>query len=212
MTQYVFKQDFWGNWKLVPVRPNSGGGFILAIIIIAILVIILFAAILTLPLWIALLGFKMVQEKKHYASIGSFLSFIYFLFDIKKRWISGFLFFGYSGENGTFNKGLFNEKYLIYFYIANGIGLLISIYHIYQAYIAIKNGVNSFPSSNISNSANLSSGANNNFGTNQSFHNNQTNVKQISKPQTEQQFTSKIVLTILLLTFSFIIYYYVSSR
>jgi len=36
-TEYIFKQDFWGNWKLVPEEKDSGAliAFIIILLILS---------------------------------------------------------------------------------------------------------------------------------------------------------------------------------
>ncbi len=134
-TEYIFEKDFWGNWKFVPKKQdNSFGWFILLLIVLFILCLV----IVTLPLWIALLGFKMVKTKRYYAGIGSLLALLYFIIDIQNSWITGFLFLGYNDSAGKFTEGLIGEKQIMYVYIANGIGVLLGLYFIVQAYLINK--------------------------------------------------------------------------
>tara|TARA_R110000868_G_scaffold138428_1_gene352538 strand:+ start:4578 stop:5870 length:1293 start_codon:yes stop_codon:yes gene_type:complete len=115
-----------GHWKFVP-RADSGGGALGAILAVGVVIFIVFCLILTLPLWIALLGFSMVKSKRYYAGIGSVLALLYFFIDVYKNWISGYLLFGYNSSDGAFNEGLFGEKFTIYFYIINGVGTLLAL-------------------------------------------------------------------------------------
>lgn len=129
--EYFFEKDIWGRWKLVPKQKGNGGWiFIVLFIVIAILLI----AIITMPLWIALIGFTMIKSKRYYAGIGSMLTFIYFLTDVKNKWISGLFFLGYEDNEGKLTEGLFDEKYLTYIWIINIIGALIGLYFIIQYY------------------------------------------------------------------------------
>lgn len=136
-TEYIFEKDFWGNWKLVPRRNNSG----FWLIILVIFVIIALLGILTSPFWIALLGFKMVKNKRHYSGIGVIFASIYFLMDITNKWISGFMIYGYTNSEGKFNDGLLGEKSSIYFYLINGIGLIIGLFFLYNSYQIKKNKI-----------------------------------------------------------------------
>lgn len=132
-----------GHWRLVP-KADSGGGAIGALIAIGIVVFIIFCLILTLPLWISLLGFSMVKSKRYYAGIGSVLALLYFFIDIYKNWISGYLLFGYYSSSGAFNEGLFGEKFAIYFYVINGVGTLIALMFLLESeYIINENGTQS---------------------------------------------------------------------
>ncbi|MFN3756684.1 MAG: hypothetical protein ACK4RM_07000 [Flavobacterium sp.] len=56
--EYISEKDFWGNWKFVPKKQDSGIGLLIVLLIVLVIVCL---AIITLPLWIALLGFKMVK-------------------------------------------------------------------------------------------------------------------------------------------------------
>ena len=146
-TEYIFEKDFWGNWKLVPKKSDSGIGWIILLLIVVVIVCL---AIITLPLWIALLGFKMVKTKRYYAGIGSLLALLYFIIDIQNRWITGFLFLGYNDSAGKFTEGLIGEKQIMYVYVANGIGVLLGLYFIVQAYLINKenNALNNSTSGN----------------------------------------------------------------
>jgi len=134
-TEYIFEKDFLGNWKLVPKKEDNS---IAWLIILLIIVLIICIAITTLPLWIALLGFKMVKKKRYYAGIGSLLSLLYFIIDIKNRWITGFLFLGYYESSGQFIEGLISEKIIIYVYVTNAIGVMLGLFFILQAYLSNK--------------------------------------------------------------------------
>lgn len=131
-TEYIFEKDFWGNWKLVPKKQDNGIGWLILLLIVVVIVCL---AIITLPLWIALLGFKMVKTKRYYAGIGSLLALLYFIIDIQNRWITGFLFLGYNDSAGKFTEGLIGEKQIMYVYIANGIGVILGLVFIVQAYL-----------------------------------------------------------------------------
>jgi hypothetical protein len=123
-TEYIFEKDFWGNWKLVPKKQDNSIGWLILLLIIVVIVCL---AIITLPLWIALLGFKMVKTKRYYAGIGSLIALLYFILDIQNRWITGFLFLGYNDSTGKFTEGLIGEKQMIYVYIANAIGVILGL-------------------------------------------------------------------------------------
>lgn len=131
-TEYIFEKDFWGNWKLVPKKQDNGIGWLIVLLIV---IVIICLAIVTLPLWIALLGFKMVKTKRYYAGIGSLLALLYFIIDIQNRWITGFLFLGYNNSSGQFTEGLIGEKQIMYVYIANAIGVILGLVFIVQAYL-----------------------------------------------------------------------------
>jgi hypothetical protein len=134
-TEYIFEKDFWGNWKLVPKKQDNGIGWLIVMLIVVVMVCL---TIITLPLWVALLGFKMVKTKRYYAGIGSLLALLYFIIDIQNRWITGFLFAGYNDSAGKFTEGLIGEKQIMYVFIANGIGVLLGLYFIVQAYLLNK--------------------------------------------------------------------------
>lgn len=134
-TEYIFEKDFWGNWKLVPKKQDNGIGWLIVLLIV---VVIICLAIITLPLWIALLGFKMVKTKRYYAGIGSLLALLYFIIDIQNKWITGFLFLGYNDSAGQFTEGLIGEKQIMYVYLANGIGVILGLVFIVQAYLLNK--------------------------------------------------------------------------
>lgn len=122
-----------GHWKLVPKKVDSGGEILGYLFAVGLVVFILFCLILTLPLWVSLLGFSMLKSKRYYAGVGSIVALLYFLLDIQKKWVSGFLLFGYKSSGGGFNEGLFGEKYAIYFYIVNCIGVLIGLSFIIES-------------------------------------------------------------------------------
>jgi hypothetical protein len=130
--EYIFEKDFWGNWKLVPKKEDNALGWVVVAILV---LVILCLVIITLPLWVALLGFKMFKTKRYYAGIGSLLAMSYFLIDVEKRWITGFLFQGYYGNEGKLTKGLFKYEYLNYVYILNSIGVILGIIFIIQSYL-----------------------------------------------------------------------------
>lgn len=80
----------------------------------------------------------MVKTKRYYAGIGSLLALLYFIIDIQNRWITGFLFLGYNDSAGQFTEGLIGEKQIMYVYIANGIGVILGLVFIVQAYLLNK--------------------------------------------------------------------------
>jgi hypothetical protein len=134
-TEYIFKKDFWGNWKLVPQKKDNGS---VILVFLAILLLILLLALITLPLWAALLGFTMVKRKRYYAGLFSIIALIYFVLDVKYRWFTSFLFFGYRDNNGYLNEGIFSEKYITYVYYINGIGVLLGVYFIFEYFFKYK--------------------------------------------------------------------------
>ncbi len=134
-TEYIFKQDFWGNWKLIPSKPNSGlGTFILLIVVVLILMIV----VITSPFWLSILGFAMNVSKRYYAAIFSILGGIYFLIDLYNNWLTGVLFLGYNSATGEFHEGMFNANYINYVYAINIVGILIGFYFIYQSFSKTK--------------------------------------------------------------------------
>jgi hypothetical protein len=131
-TEYIFEKDFWGNWKLVPKKEDNALGWIIVMLFV---LVVLCLVIITLPFWVALLGFKMLKTKRYYAGIGSILTMIYFFIDVKKRWVSGFLFQGYNSSDGKLKEGILNHEYLNYVYAINTIGVIIGIMFMIQAYL-----------------------------------------------------------------------------
>lgn len=131
-TEYIFEKDFWGNWKLVPKKEDNALGWIIVMLFV---LVVLCLVIITLPFWVALLGFKMLKTKRYYAGIGSILAMIYFFTDVKKRWVSGFLFQGYNSSDGKLKEGILNYEYLNYVYAINTIGVIIGIMFMIQAYL-----------------------------------------------------------------------------
>lgn len=134
-TEYIFEKDFLGNWKLVPKKDDNSNAWLILLLVILLMLCI---AITTLPFWIALLGFKMVKKKRYYAGIGSLLTLLYFIIDIKNRWITGFLFLGYYESSGQFIEGLISEKIIIYVYVINAIGVMLGLFFILQSYLLNK--------------------------------------------------------------------------
>ena len=57
-TEYIFEKDFWGNWKLVPKKEDNALGWIIVMLFV---LVVLCLVIITLPFWVALLGFKMLN-------------------------------------------------------------------------------------------------------------------------------------------------------
>jgi hypothetical protein len=141
-TNYYFKQDFWGNWRLVP-RNNADGpaGFFVFIIVLGFIIFMFCLALILSPLIFSLIGFTMVKNKQYIAGIASLLGFIYFLFDLHEKWISKYFFYGYTGEKGEFVDGLFGTKYIDYCWALNSIGVLLGVYFIVKFYLDKKNGV-----------------------------------------------------------------------
>lgn len=123
-TEYIFKKDAWGNWKLVPKTPDSGGGFVILLLFAAVLFIIF---LVTSPLWISLLGFKMVKNKRYYAGIGALIGVIYTIIDFKNKWLTGFLVMGYMAKDGVFQEGLFGNWLKIFIVASNFIGFIIGL-------------------------------------------------------------------------------------
>ena len=133
-TEYIFEKDFWGNWKLVPKKVDGASGGVLLIL----LVLVLLISFVTLPLWIALLGFKMVKSKRYYAGIFSLIALIYFIIDVQNHWITGVLFSGNIHGKGEFTVGLISKDLIIFVYILNGIGTIIGLVFIVQSYLLNK--------------------------------------------------------------------------
>jgi hypothetical protein len=129
--EYIFRKDFWGNWKLVEHKPNNAIGWA---IVLGIILFVFCIVVLTSPLWIALLGFTMIESKRYYAGIGSVLASLYLLLDFQKQWLTGYFLFGYNDSTGKFNDGLLGNDYVNCFYGINGVGLLIGLIFIYQSY------------------------------------------------------------------------------
>lgn len=123
-TEYIFKKDAWGNWKLVPKTPDSGGGFVILLLFAAVLFIIF---LVTSPLWISLLGFKMVKNKRYYAGIGALIGVVYTIIDFKNNWLTGFLVMGYMNKDGIFQEGLFGNWLKIFIVVSNFIGFIIGL-------------------------------------------------------------------------------------
>lgn len=171
-TEYIFEKDFWGNWKLVPKKQDNGIGWLIVLLIV---VVIVSLAIITLPLWIALLGFKMVKTKRYYAGIGSLLALLYFIIDIQNRWITGFLFLGYNDSAGQFTEGLIGEKQIMYVYIANGIGVILGLVFIVQAYLLNKEKNSTSITSTASETASDNSQTANSFSVSNSKPKNTSN-------------------------------------
>jgi len=171
-TEYIFEKDFWGNWKLVPKKQDNGIGWLILLLIVVVIVCL---AIITLPLWIALLGFKMVKTKRYYAGIGSLLALLYFIIDIQNRWITGFLFLGYNDSAGQFTEGLIGEKQIMYVYIANGIGVILGLVFIIQAYLLNKENNSTSITSTESETASYNSQAANTFSVSNSKPKNSSN-------------------------------------
>jgi hypothetical protein len=171
-TEYIFEKDFWGNWKLVPKKQDNGIGWLIVLLIVVVIVCL---AIITLPLWIALLGFKMVKSKRYYAGIGSLLALLYFIIDIQNRWITGFLFLGYNDSAGQFTEGLIGEKQIMYVYIANGIGVILGLVFIVQAYLLNKENNSTSSASTESETASDNSQIANTFSISTSKPKNSTN-------------------------------------
>lgn len=134
-TEYIFEKDFWGNWKLVPKKVDGRSGLVLLIFLFLFLLILF----ITLPLWISLLGFKMVKTKRYYAGIFSLLALIYFIIDVQNHWITGILFSGYLNGKGEFIAGMitqaFGKDLIIFIYILNGIGTIIGLVFVIQSYL-----------------------------------------------------------------------------
>ncbi|MBS1653099.1 MAG: hypothetical protein U0W65_09340 [Bacteroidia bacterium] len=171
-TEYIFEKDFWGNWKLVPKKQDNGIGWLIVLLIVVVIVCL---AIITLPLWIALLGFKMVKTKRYYAGIGSLLALLYFIIDIQNRWITGFLFLGYNDSAGQFTEGLIGEKQIMYVYIANGIGVILGLVFIVQAYLLNKEKNSTSITSTASETASDNSQTANSFSVSNSKPKNTSN-------------------------------------
>ena len=171
-TEYIFEKDFWGNWKLVPKKQDNGIGWLIVLLIVVVIVCL---AIITLPLWIALLGFKMVKTKRYYAGIGSLLALLYFIIDIQNRWITGFLFLGYNDSAGQFTEGLIGEKQIMYVYIANGIGVILGLVFIIQAYLLNKENNSTSITSTESETASYNSQTANSFSVSNSNPKNSSN-------------------------------------
>jgi TonB family protein len=140
--EYVFRKDIWGNWQFVKQQKSSDIGCILIIIMVLVVLLLVLITITTLPFWLAMLGFTMMIGKRHYAGIISLLSLIYFYFDIKNRWISGYLFLGYTDSSGISQSGFLGAEAMQYVYMANVTGLVFALIFIAESYI-ISNGTGS---------------------------------------------------------------------
>jgi hypothetical protein len=128
--EYILEKDAKGNLKFTP-KNNDSGGTDGMLILVFITIIIVFAFI-TLPLGLAILGVSLNNNKKHemLAYTGSILMFIYFIFDVQNKWITGWLFLGYTKGNGILEEPLMNERFIYVIYVLNIIGLIWSIYNI----------------------------------------------------------------------------------
>ncbi|MGG7037132.1 MAG: hypothetical protein ACI7YS_18365 [Flavobacterium sp.] len=132
-----------GHWRLVP--DNSGGG-ILWLIGLFIIIFIICVVVLISPLLIALIGFSMTNRKRYYAGIASLIAILYLYVDYSKQWISGFIIFGQTNSDGKFSEGMLGLEYATYFYVLNGIALIISLYFIGYSYLLYRNdnGIENF--------------------------------------------------------------------
>lgn len=147
-TEYdiVWKKGGWfedGHFALVPKKSLSdkaGEALIGYILMLAILLFVFSLIALTAPLWIVIIGFQMVREKRYYAGIISLLAMGYFYLDIKKQWITSFLFFGYTNDKGEIVNGLLNPKYLEHFEMINLIAVGLGLAYVIDTVLISKYG------------------------------------------------------------------------
>lgn len=147
-TEYdiVWKKGGWfedGHFTLVPKKSfgdKAGEALIGYVLMLAVLLFVFSLIALTSPLWITIIGFQMVREKRYYAGIISLFALGYFYLDIKKQWITSFLFFGYTDDKGEFVNGLLNPKYLEYFEMINLIAVGLGLAYVIDAVLISKYG------------------------------------------------------------------------
>lgn len=89
-TEYIFEKDFRGNWKLVPGNQDNGFGWLIIVLLIVLFIVGLI--IITLPLWVALLGFKMVKRKAIMLALAHYWLYCIFLLIFKIDGLQGFFF------------------------------------------------------------------------------------------------------------------------
>lgn len=147
-TEYdiVWKKGGWfedGHFALVPKKSfgdKAGEALIGYVLILALLLFVFSLIALTSPLWIVIIGFQMVREKRYYTGIISLLALGYFYLDIKKQWITSFLFFGYTNDKGEIVNGLLNPKYLEHFEMINLIAVGLGLAYVIDAVLISKYG------------------------------------------------------------------------
>lgn len=134
-TEYeiIWKKGGWfekGHFALVPKKAfgdKAGEALIGYLLIVAVVLFILSIILLTSPVWIVILGYQMIREKRYYAGLASLFALGYFYVDVSKKWLTSLLFFGYTDSEGKFTEGLFSLKYLQYLetmnIIAVGLGI-----------------------------------------------------------------------------------------
>ncbi|SCY98824.1 WG repeat-containing protein [Flavobacterium caeni] len=147
-TEYeiIWKKGGWfekGHFALVPKKSfgdKAGEALIGYLLIIAVFLFILSVILLSAPIWVVILGYQMVREKRYYSGFTSLFALGYFYMDISKKWVSSFLFFGYNDSEGKFSEGLFNLEYLHYLEIANIVSTGLGIGYIIDAVLISQYG------------------------------------------------------------------------
>ena len=147
-TEYeiVWKKGGWfekGHFALIPKKSFSdkaGEALVMYIFILVILLLILSIVAVTSPIWIVIIGYQMVREKRYYAGLASLLAIGYFYIDINERWLTSFLFLGYNNSSGEFVNGLFGLKYLHYLEIINPVAAGLGIGYIIDSILVSKYG------------------------------------------------------------------------
>ena len=126
-----------GHFILKPKSKNEGGEFIAMMFVFAFILCVL---ILIAPIWIVLLGFQMVREKRYLAGLLSVLAMIYFYVDVDKHWISGVFFSGQINDGGNTTQGIFGVYLLEKIYIINHLALGLSLGYIIDSFLVAKYG------------------------------------------------------------------------
>jgi len=69
----------------------------------------------------------MTREKRYLAGLFTILALLYFYIDLENEWVSSFLFYGWTEDDGSVSEGIFGISSIVYFknlnLIAAGLGL-----------------------------------------------------------------------------------------
>lgn len=130
--EFFFKKDFWtGYYKLTERRRTSPAeGIVAYLFIFGLILLLLGLAIMSLPLWLIILGIGINKEYRYWAGIASILALSYFYFDVHFKWLTPYFFFGYINDEGELSGPLLGFGAMRFFNFVNLFSATIGLYYI----------------------------------------------------------------------------------
>ena len=130
--EFFFKKDFWsGYYKLTERRRTSPAeGIVAYLFIFGLILLLLGLAIMSLPLWLVILGIGINKEYRYWAGIASILTLTYFYIDVHFKWLTPYFFFGYINDEGELSGPLLGFGAMRFFNFVNLFSATIGLYYI----------------------------------------------------------------------------------